>query len=452
MKKYQLHIVYAFATVLALLMSACSDDNIDTNSAGGGMVHVRASIDSRGQAGTRSTYVDADGDNELITSWWIAVVNSSTKKVERIITREDYKTYAVEREAFEFEIAAGTYDVYSFANISKADVEALSGVGSITEGGNMPDMSGVTYNISSLIPNGTADKTIPIPMTGKKTVAFTSSGIQSEEFEVIRMVGKLEFTYRNAGSKKITLKYLKMFPLNVGDVLLMPDYSTLTLNGEKDPVLLSGVTVSAAQVTYPADAVLDASTYGTKSYSHSFYLRESLAASHPTGHFIVNLGIERDGKADEILYTLSGDNFSGINRNDYVNIPIKFTDYIVDIFANFYPPIGGFPAIVTNNKKDEFYVTFATQGDFEITPKVYDTSTTPSTEITYPQFNYSIESITGSTSIFSVQPSLDATTGEITGKLNTSEGTACVNITVNVEVSAGLWQTYKRRIYIIRKN
>lgn len=447
-KRYLIFAVCVFC--MLPLLTACYMDEVDGRSVHGD-VHVSAVIGCRDISLTRaSEYVDASPDNELINDWWLVMVDQSDGRIARIVEREPYKDYPVERESFEFTIPLGTYDVYAFANIEKSTVEALSGVGSLSEGGTMPDLSAVVCNISDVISNGTLENSVLIPMTGKKTVTYSAYDSYETQIEVLRMVAKLKFIFSNSGSKSIELKYIKFNPLNRGNVLLMPDYTTLTYDAETDPILLgtgvevdNDLSVSLGPTNIPAN----------KDDAHSvcFYVRESLAESAVTDHFQITVGVQREGRSEEILYALSGVDFTGINRNDYVVIPIRFTNYTVDIKPHFYPPIGGYPAEFTT-KDDEFYSTFKTPGDFQIVPMVYDIFNDSYLDASRYTVTFNTPAMTGDMSIFDVKPYFDPITGELIGTLGTNTGTACVHINVSVETGSGLFQEYYRRIYIIRAN
>lgn len=432
------------AAMCLFALAACEISHWDSDfSKSSEPVHAKASILSRGVTGTRSTYVEAFNDKELINTWWIAFVNTDDNVVTAILKRDSEMTDAVKSEDFVFEIKPGRYDVYSFANITQAKVEELAGK-TIEVDSDMPDMSNVLYNITSLIPNGTTEGTVLIPMTGKKAVDIEEGSVL--EFEVIRMVGKLKFTFSNSSEQPITIKYLKFNPLNEGNVLLLPDYTTLTYNAETNPKLLSGIdTTFNFQLDYKAGTVLQGKA--ENKCDTCFYVRESLASAHPTGHFLIDVGVEYGSTGSETLYYgLSDDTFTGINRNDYVVIPLRFTDYKIDIIPNFYPPIGGYPAIVTANEQ-EFYCTFKTQGDFQIRPFVYDNQTGDA----YTEYDVRITDVVGD-DIFNKKPYVDSTTGEITGELSAAEGKAYVSLEIEVKIDSVVYQVYKRRIYFIRTN
>ena len=471
-RRFYHHSLLVLAIMTMSLFAACTSNVFEYNGtvdAYKRKVTLHGSIVSRSGATSRaSTYKDTQIDNELIQSWWIVFVNRSNNKIAAIKQRETGKSTYVRDEQFLLNLNAGQYDVYSFANISKSEVEALSNVGTIELDGDFPaalSNGNAAYDITKLIPNGTKEGEKLIPMTGHKTISVSSTDEVEEEFEVIRMVAKIELLFKNASQKDIKVLYAKIYPLNVGNISVIPDYSTLTYGSETDPKLMSsGVTATDSsnptQITFATDdgsgtniyPSLAAVSSTSASFTSRFYVRESLASSHPVGQFLVNVGIERDGKTEEILYALSGEDFSGINRNDWVQIPITFTDYVVSLNVNFYPPIGGYPATITENKGEEFYCTFSTQGEFEIYPTVIYAK--DGTQVHYPNWDYSTTTLTvgGDKNIFKVEPTINTDTGEITGTLGTDTGTAYVDVIVKVETSAGVWQdaVYKRRVYIIR--
>ena len=456
-RKYILFIALLMTAISNVFVS-CTGYDDESDARGIGVIH--------GDVLSRATaYTAPVGDCELINSWWVVFVDGSNK-IAKVVEREAFKTYAVKREDFVLELAAGTYDVYSFANISKATVEGLAGVsaGTIAEGATMPDLDNVEYDINSLIANGTLkdDLETPIPMSGKKTVTVTE-GEQSLEFEVIRMMAKIEFIFRNScKNKDITLKSLTFLPVNEGIIPLMPNYSTLEYNNEKDPVLIDhdvtteNLTFDFTNKTkYPESIILHKQSYSTESFTHCFYIRESLAETHPTKHFKIEMVIEgRDDKENEPVYTISSKDYRGLNRNDYLQIPIRFTDYKVDLAVDFYPPIGGFPPVIVENKPTEFYCTFGTEGDFQIIPTVYDTDA--GSYLPLSKYNYELLEVEDPDGIFVTghEPQINTYTGELTGTLNTGLGTASVYVHVYIPdpLDPSIQQDFWRRIYIIRKN
>lgn len=459
--------IYLSLALVAGLCFSCNDEGADEIEEGKTIIH--------GTIGTRAAnndpyYKDPEGNLEIINTWWIVFVNENGNVVS-IVDRSSLNTGAVSKEDFTLKLDNGTYTVYSFANISKEKVEELA-AGDITVGSKMPDLSEVKFPISDLIPNGTLvnNMSIPVPMTGQETYVARGGNVD-KDFEVIRLVAKVKFEFRNSCKNvDVTLKDLSFGPTNTGDVLLMPDYETLGFGENinvKDPVVPDGTATqtltfnfenkqSPVAGTYP---ILEKESYSTaEPYTNFFYMRESVATTHPTKHFSIKVHINRDDKPEELLYAVTDKEFTGINRNDYVYIPINFTDYFVDLNVEFYPPIGGYPAEITKKEQEEFYCTFGTGGSFSIVPVVKDAS--EDTDLHPSKFSYQIMEINDPDELFvPVTPSMVGKapyidgSGEIVGALSPEkQGTASIKIQVSVNIGGGMSQIYNRTVYIIRKN
>ena len=441
-KRYTYLLLYVMT--IALFFACDKEEELDENGYG---KKIKATISLTTRAtGTPEAH---ENNQELINDWWVLFVNSSNEIVKYIDRASTTKlTTPVEREEFDLEIATGDYIAYSFANISKADVETTTG--SLTVGGTMPDLSAVTFNVASIIPNGTdVSATSPkIPMTGKQSVRFASGGMQFIELEVIRMVAKMEFQYNNISSEDLSINSLSIKQVQTATVPLIPNYTFL----ESGWTFANIGTASTFTRTFATP--LSVSKGNTTPVVDKFYMIESQADyATPSQSYLMTLNVTRKSEAKDLFFSLDKTKIQTIYRNDYVIIPLNIFDYIVGLDVNFYPPIGGYPAVVSEDKdKDEFYCTFATQGEFEISPTVYNAST--STNVYYPNWDYTSSPITVSdpSGIFTIAPHIDTTTGEILGKLSTAEGTAIIDVEIKVEVSSGVWRVYTRRIYIIRKN
>ena len=62
-----------------------------------------------------------------------------------------------------------------------------------------------------------------------------------------------------------------------------------------------------------------------------------------------------------------------------------------------------------------------------------------------------IGSISGDVNIFDLKPRVESS-GEITGMLGSSEGTAAVPLEISVLQESGLERVYRRILYVIRRN
>ena len=140
-----------------------------------------------------------------------------------------------------------------------------------------------------------------------------------------------------------------------------------------------------------------------------------------------------------------------IYRNDHVVIPIILSDYQVSLDVNFYPPIGGYPAVITEESDEGFYCKFGTEGDFEIYPKVEDTYN--GYVLLYgtgdPKFTYTI-SVSDPEDIFTTKPAVTPS-GEMLGCIGNTPGKAYVDVKITVSRTGVTDQIYDRRIYIIRE-
>lgn len=424
-------LLFAAFTMLAAASCSSSDD------AGGEptAVSVDASfvLSPRAAAVEGESYdADATHPNELINTWWIVFIQNG--KVVKILDRT--RTGAVEEERFTVKLTAGTYDVIAFANITREELTAKTGL-TYTEGqpATLQDAKDVTWAMAN---NGLKQAEDNIPMSGFREGVNVSEG-SVYDIEVVRMVAKVELQIKNNSKKGLTLTDISFGSLNQGAIPLMPVYDELA----KRPSWLTG-TGTPETVSFTG---LNQALAVSDMYRHVFYVRESVAETvHPTGRYFVTLRFQRDdGAIAEEHYAVT-DELQWIQRNDHIIIPISITDLSVDWEVQFYPPIGGYPAVAKRVDGDDHFFTFGTQGKFVIRPMVRlaDGSLLPPSA-----FDFTITSTEGDAAIFTKSPSKDSVTGEILGELSTSTGTAILNCTLTVTIN-GEKQTRVRKIYIIR--
>lgn len=397
--------------IMALLFGSCASDEPRPASE-----NTTSTITIR----TRAPQVAAD-DNELIRSWWMAFVDGSGV-VRLVIERPSDRTDAVDYETFDFKIDKGVYTVYAFANIPRG----TSGI-DFTVGSQAPDLSAARWSAVG----GSGDD---IPMTGMlRNVALSGKTGDRFTIEVVRLWAKMCFEFTTNVPQPVTVRRISILPALTGSVSLLPDYESLG----RAPVLPAGTVCT--QLDREVNLVV-----GNDMADETFYLLESTAESHPTGHYPLSFGLEyTDGRSltvSALAYQLEY-----INRNDYVTIPVLITDRTVGLDVRFYPPIGGYPAVVVDSKGDEFYAKFGSSGLFEITVEVADNYT--GSKIPSDRFSVSL-SVDSGGDIFSQQPV--RSNGEIIGELAEGKtGTAVINLDISVTDDA-IQQTYKRKLYIIR--
>ena len=371
--------------------------------------------------------------NELINSWWV-VFADATGTVRKIVKNSPDMAAGVDRDEFTVELPSGTYTIYAFANIEPAELRRATGLQFAV--GEKPAQDPATA-VWAEMPNNPAPVSL-IPMSGTATIAFRGSDT-SFTIELIRMLAKVRIRITNASADDITVDTIEFGRLNKGGVPLLPDYAAL----EECPSILPQAASTAEELLFApaATAAPGASTELT------FYVRESSAAlTHPAGRYFVTFGVTRpDGAIAEEHYAIT-DELLWIQRNDYIDLPIVISDLTVDWSVLFYPPIGGYPAVVESAEGDDRFLTFGTPGKFRVRPEVRRDG-----EPLYPgDYDFTIISTDGDTGIFTTLPAKDPLTGEITGELASSTGTAILTCALDIR-NGGRTETRIRKLYFIRK-
>lgn len=441
------YILYGMA---ALLVCSCQGDQAsETHPQEGAPAVVTLDL-SAYQGSTRATGTPerAEYDCEKIHSWWVAFVSRSDGKVKLIASRPTDMTTYVEEEEVKVEIPTGTYVLYAFANITPDELAESTGL-RFTVGNTCPDVQSATLSLPQPWERGK-----DIPMTGKQEVSVTGRNGEVIAIEVVRALAKMDITFTNESSRPVTLLSLGLSQSATDQVALLPNYTYLR---DGMPEATSPVTARDFVRTYAPQPVLARYTQGAAadSYRDVFYVRESQAAYNATGRYLLSVTIAREGgHAQDRLYALTTDLHS-IYRNDHVVIPIVLSDYQVSMQAEAYPPIGGYPAVVTQESEEEFACRFGTEGDFVIRPQVLDTQNGYS--LLYgsgsPYYTFTLKAVSDPDGILARRPETTAS-GEIEGRLGTARGTASVDVEITVHQGGASSQVadqlYVRKIYLIR--
>jgi len=418
-------VVYAFIAMIAMSVLSCGDNNSEEPDK---PVKSGFYIVAAGRAGALQS-----GDNELISSWWMAFVDN-TRTVRAVVANEP--PAAVSEDAVSCNLPAGTYTIYAFANITPEELKRHTGLEFVT-GAHAPD--GCDDAIWTDMSNY-SEKDKFIPMSGRRTVTVTGHVSEPWAVEVVRMLAKVEFVFSNDSPRDITLGSITFNPLFTGDIPLFVEKDQLS----RAPEICHGVgsvdfSINLREVNLPAG----------KQDAHTdwFYAREAVAYGHPSGHFGITVNVKRPGDSKETSRFAITGGLSFINRNDYIQIPVTFTDYEVSCDVLFYPPIGGYPAVQTEPRGEECFVTFRSSGKFAITPLVRLAGEN-NPYLNPSDYSITVTDINGD-DIFSAPPAYDRATGEITGELSGAAGTASVRILLGIS-RGELTYSYERTIYIIR--
>lgn len=454
-------------TIMALLVltmlatfTACSpddssmSDNPGGDSKNGFTIHLKLSTSASGSIGQAAPHSRAltpewefGSDAENMKSWFV-VLTQNGKVVQTVEkTQVDAQHAEVDEVTLE-NVAPGTYQVYSFANIDKTQLSKLTN-------GSPVDFKNKKYKMNG---NG-FDATISgIPMSNEQTLTVYQDGTTDKtELWVVRMLAKVTLQFKNPSAtplviNDITLSDITSNPSTTvnteGNIMLLPNHT----DADKDQVVCSPNLVGQAATesytyTLSSPKTIAANTSYTEENEISFYVNES-AAGNTSKYFIINLytsaGVKR--------YALFQD-WTTIARNDHHILPISLDDYKLKFDVQSFSAIGLYPSI-TDNGTTLSYTCYYPEEEFHIQPKVVtgDDQTVSGT-IDYARVKWELikeEGIADETAnakkVFKVLPSWNTTTGYLEGTFNddaADKQSALYQVTVPVPGASGKELIYK---------
>lgn len=466
-------------TVAAALFSACSNDTDNgNNTVDGDEVKVRFTMVTRAASGTGTPENPVEElQVERFNHYWAVFTDGSLANTIVAIVKNDCEL--TERDEFMVNLSPGTYKVYGFANIADSYLESLG----IAEGQPMPDLSGVLFtpdnrffgkDVTTLLPvetfqadyavnaaaGFTANANLGIPMTSVngQTVNITNAVTVTTSIEVVRMFAKLEFVFSNNTAHDLTLRSQSVSNLSINranDTGFIPLYN----NDSRGFGFLDGTPFKTLTHSYGAGLDLQ---QGVSGVSKAFYVLES-KADELTNSFMLDFNVVRKGETpadatDYMRYALTDPNtLTAIRRNDWIRIPVTFTDWQMRLEAHTYPPIGGYPeADIDEVESNEFVVKFDGGGDFSIRPfirKFNDGDNWFGIDNTSKISGTPVITVDDTDGIFLTAPSLNAT-GEIRGRMKVASGkhaTITLTATVITSTTPLLTKTLTRKIYVTQK-
>lgn len=473
-RKINSGVLGAILTASILIVCGCSNENLLADEdilAEGTPTEITLSIEATRAPAT----IDPDGtpsaaaaDNEKINSWWIAFVDNKGK-VAKILHRSDVETgidtgaAPVEMEKFKCIIPAGVYSIYAFANVDADTLAAATGLKFET------GKSISTASIDKAVWSTTLNNfTAPIPMSGLlKNVRVKSTVEETFSIEVVRMVAKMEFLFSNLSDEEVYVNSISVDPVTSSAISLFPrsdgeiTYSHL---GYSPYSPLENATYSKQTISLSSDNKIAA---GAENKIKTIYLQESVSERENDKAFTIGINVRHgNGLTEYEQYNITHDILSYINRNDHIRIPVSLSRYYVEVEALFYPPIGGYPAAISDlDPKGSQIFTFLTEGDFAIVAHITDKVT--GSHLPASRYSISIDKdsqnrdkVTDPSGIFVKKPSVASGSpslpDEIKGTLGNTKGKASVEISVNIydkpryETDAKVTATYTRKIYILR--
>ena len=436
------HIMKYMACLVMLLLTfaACSPDS-DASDPGSitnktYTLHFNLSPVSGSSASSRaetytagSPYTWEDGSKEENMKSWTVVFVKSDRTVAKVVKQPSVaEGKDKEDDVTVTGLEAGTYSVYSFANISDAEL------GTITEGSPSPDFDSKSFAV-----NGN-DWNIAkgIPMSNKQEVTIGSDGQPDvKDLYVVRMLSKITLKFRNMTGGDITVNKVSISDITSNpaagteNIMLLPKTSVSSANVAQTPNLVENAKRDDFTHAIGLTVTKDATDYDTdNSRSVSFYVNESQAGNaYP--YFVVTLETNV-GSQRYFMYT----EWYQIARNDHHVLKLALSDYKLRLKVEDFSAIGMYPSLKDDGK--QLNLTFHYPGEeFHIIPSVTKFSDGSSVPFTNLEWTRLSESETGAESkAFSTIPSIvsskDRIEAETKGELGKKIGPIIYQLSVKV--------------------
>lgn len=405
------HIMKYMACLVMLLtfFAACSPDS-DASDPGSTTnktytLHFNLSPVSGSSASSRAENYTAgsphsweDGSKEENMKSWTVVFVKSDGTVAKVVKQPSVAEGKDKEDVVTVTgLEAGTYSVYSFANISDADL------GTITEGSPSPNFDSKSFAVNG----NDMDITNGIPMSNKQEVTIKSDGQPDiTDLYVVRMLSKITLKFRNMTGQDITVnnvsisditsnpatgtenvKLLPATPVSSANVAQTPNLAENAASGEFTHTISRGLTVANNTTDYDTD----------NSRSVSFYVNESQAGNaYP--YFVVTLETNV-GSQRYFMYT----DWNQIARNDHHVLKLALSDYKLRLKVEDFGSIGSTPSLKDDGK--QLNLIFHDLEEFHIIPSVTKYSDESSVPFTNLEWTRLSESETGAESkAFSTTP------------------------------------------------
>lgn len=374
-------------TIMALLVltmlatfTACSpddssmSDNSDGGSKNGYTIHLKLSTSASGSIGQAAHHSraltpdwESGSDAENMKSWFV-ILTQGNKVVQTIEKTQVDAQHAEEDEVTLENVAPGTYQVYSFANIDKTQL------GTLTSGSDV-DFKNKKYKMNG---NGFDASISGIPMSNEQTLTVNRDGTTDKtNLWVVRMLAKVTLRFKNPSDTPLEINDITISDItknskdnaDAENIMLLPKHSDASSGADKDevtciPNLVGQAATQNYTYTLPSAKTIPSKTDAYTSENEiSFYVNES-AAGNTSKYFIINLNTSAGVKR----YALFQD-WTTIARNDHHILPIKLDDYKLTFDVQAFTAIGLYPSI-TDNGTTLSYTCYYPEEEFHIQPKV----------------------------------------------------------------------------------
>lgn len=328
-------------------------------------------------AGSPNTWDDGSKD-ENMKSWTVVFVKDGTvaKVVKKPSVEEgNYKEDVVTVTGLE----AGTYSVYSFANISDAEL------GTITEGSPSPNFDSQSFAVNG---NDMDITTNGIPMSNKQTVTIGSDGQPDvTQLYVVRMLSKITLKFRNMTGGDIRVNTVSISditsnPATGTNIKLLPANNVVSsANVAQTPNLAENAASEEFKHAIGLTVTKNTTDYDDNSRSVSFYVNESQAGNtYP--YFVVTLETSV-GSQRYFMYT----DWNQIARNDHHVLKLALSDYKLRLKVEDFSAIGMYPSVKDDGK--QLNLTFHYPGEeFHIIPSVTKYSDPTGAEVSFTDLKW----------------------------------------------------------------
>ena len=385
------HIMKYMACLVMLLLTfaACSPDS-DASDPGSitnktYTLHFNLSPVSGSSASSRAeTYTagkpnswDDGSKEENMKSWTVVFVKSGT--VAKVVKQPSVEEGKDKKDVVTVTgLEAGTtYTVYSFANISDADL------GTITEGSS-PDFDSKSFAVNGNDMDITANG---IPMSNKQEVTIGSDGQPDvKDLYVVRMLSKITLKFRNMTGQDITVKNVSIRDITSNpatgteNVKLLPAKPVSSANVPQAPNLVENAKRDDFTHAIGLTVTKDATDYDTDNSSVSFYVNESRAGNaYP--YFVVTLETNV-GSQRYFMYT----DWNQIARNDHHVLKLALSDYKLRLKVEDFGSIGSAPSLKDDGK--QLNLTFHDLEEFHIIPSVTKYSDPTGAEVSFTDLKW----------------------------------------------------------------
>ena len=398
------HHIYLLLAVM--LMAACANDNDAEPATVGeeGFVTLRIAANTAAVTRARTTnWSDTNAqDEEMMNLWVVVVTNTADGSVVKCFACRP--SAGTEREIDEVgRIVKGNYTVYSFANISVANVCNLLGLTlvsvpnpitstpveftfTVSGSVNHATVAAATATVNGNNFNATAADNgfgeTGIPMSNKQTIAATES---SKDLIVVRMLAKMKISVKNETGSAVTIKYATISNITdnvTNNLKLLPSLSypddMAYHHGDIQPNLNG--TPATTELAIPGMTATEALA-NNATREVTFYVNECATSTD----FYLTIGLGDASSTQEYRYALIDNKgatttddgkWDYIARNDYRIIPIVLDDYKLELIPYDFPPIGVYPVSVSeiDNVNHVYNFTFHDYGHFHLVPRVTKTS------------------------------------------------------------------------------